>query len=328
MAEMTHRAVDLVGVGINSLDTLIRLPSFPAADSKVQILETQTLPGGQVATVTVACRRWGLRTQYIGKIGDDSAGMLQRKEFEREGVAAHLVTVAACASQAAYILVDRATSERTILWQRDARLDLQPAELRPELITQARMLHVDGHPSAPAALAAQWARSAHMIVTADLDNLYPGVELLLESVDYLFSSAEFPRRLTGIDDLFVSLPSIRKRFGCKVAGATLGSRGALAWDGDSFVYVPAFRVQAVDTTGAGDLFHAGFDYALLTGEELVPAIEFGSAAAALNCTAYGARGGIHSIAEINQLISSGNRCASLFDTSDLMLASEKARAYS
>ena len=80
------------------------------------------------------------------------------------------------------------SGERTILWKRDARLDLLPGELRPEWIRRARLLHVDGHPSAPAALAAQWAREAGVMVTADLDNLYPEVEALLEHVDFLISS--------------------------------------------------------------------------------------------------------------------------------------------
>src|SRR5437868_10791923 len=192
MTETDLPMVDLVGLGINSLDTLIRLPHFPVFNSKVQISSSATLPGGQVATAAVACQRWGMHTRYIGKIGDDSAGELQREEFEREKVEAHLIRVPHCASQTAFILVDEATGVRTILWSRDSRLDPVSSDLRPEWFTRARLLHVDGHPAAPAAIAAKWASDAGVLVTADLDNLYPHTEALLEHVDYLISSQEFP----------------------------------------------------------------------------------------------------------------------------------------
>ena len=87
----------------------------------------------------------------------------------------------------------------------------------------------------------------------------------------------------------------------------LGQQGALARDGTRFHYSPAFRVDAVDTTGAGDLFHAAFAYCLLEGRPLAETIEFSCATAALNCTALGARGGIRPIAEIATLMREGAR---------------------
>lgn len=312
---------DVVGVGLNAFDTIIRVPHFPAFNSKTEILSSQTLPGGQVAGAVIACQRWGLRTRYVGKIGDDFAGRFHREEFAREDVEAHLVEVPACESQLAYILVEQSSGERTILWKRDPRLDLEPREIRSEWITQARLLHVDGHPSAPATEAARIAKRAGIPVTADLDNVYPGVEVLLQYVDYLIGSRDFPQRLTCLSDLTQALPEIARRFGCRVAGATLGSDGVLAWDGSDFYYCPAFRVTAVDTTGAGDIFHGAFGYALLRRQPLDHVLEFSCAAAALNCTADGARGGIKPIAEIEELMRQGDRHNDAFDPREL-----KARA--
>lgn len=189
--------VDFVGLGLNATDTLIILPHFPTLDSKMEILDQRVLLGGQVATAAVACRRWGWRSRYIGKIGDDDAGRLHRAALAAEGVEAHLIEVPGCASQAATILVDRSSGERTILWRRDPRLDIEPGELRPEWFTAARLLHVDGHPCAPAIAAAHWAKDVGAIVTADLDNFYPRVETLLGCLDYAITSREFPARLTG-----------------------------------------------------------------------------------------------------------------------------------
>jgi sulfofructose kinase len=310
--------VDFVGVGLNSIDTLIRLPGFPEFNSKVEVLSTKTLPGGQVATAAVACRRWGLRSRYIGKIGSDLEGRLQREGLEQEGVEAHLIEVPDCSSQAAFILVDQSSGERTILWRRDARLDLLPTELERDWITAARLLHVDGHPSAPAAAAAKWARETGVMVMADMDNLYPGVEALLEHVDFLIASQDFPERLTGALEFSESLPEIATRFGCRVTAATLGHDGVLAWDGSIFHYSPGFRVEALDTTGAGDIFHAAFAYAVIEGQPLEYALEFSCAAAALNCTALGARGGIRPIDEVVHLMQTGRRYPPAFDAAALL----------
>ena len=143
--------VDVVGVGLNATDTLIRLPHFPAFDSKIEFISAEVRPGGQVATAMVACQGWGLKTRYVGKVGNDSAAELQRREFAGAGVEAHLLAVADCTSQLAFILVDQASGERTILWKRDARLTLRPEELRRDWIVRARALHVDGHDTAAAA---------------------------------------------------------------------------------------------------------------------------------------------------------------------------------
>jgi len=317
---------DIVAVGLNATDTLIRVPRFPAFDSKTKILSSSLLTGGQAATAAVACQRWGLHSRYVGKIGDDAAGRLQREELAREGVEAHLIEVPDCASQVAFIIVDQLTGERTILWQRDDRLDLQVEELPGDWIRGTKLLHVDGHPCAPAAAAARWAREAGAIVTADLDNIYPEVEVLLECVDFMMGSRDFPERLTEIAGLFESLREISQRFGCRVAGATLGQDGALAWDGAQFHYCPAFKVDSVDTTGAGDVFHAGFAYALLRGDSLPETLEFSCAAAGLNCTALGARGGIRPLIEIEQLRRTGLRQKRIFADEELRRESVRAAA--
>ncbi len=309
MSEISR--VDLVGVGLNATDTLLPVPQYPQRGSKVEIRTTTILPGGQVATAVVACQQWGLRTRYVGKVGDDAAAAIHRSEFARLGVETCLLTATGCSSQQAFILVEE-SGERTVLWKRDELLKLRPEELRHEWIVNARAVHVDGHDTAAAAQAAAWAHAASIPVIADLDELYPGVEALLRNVDYLIASREIPAKLTSESDLQKSLPLIHARFGCRVTGATLGAEGVLVWDGERFHYAPAYRVEAVDTTGAGDIFHAGFIYALLQGWPLAKQLDFACAAAALNCTAIGARGGIQTVAQIECLMAAGSRHAEAF----------------
>src|ERR1700744_5367818 len=120
--------VDLVGVGLNATDTVIPLPSYPARGSKTEYSTVSTLPGGQVASTVIACQHWGLRTRYVGKLGDDSAARLHHEAFAREGVDTRIVTVPAGVSPQSLILVD-AHGERTVLNRRDDRLVLRPQEL-------------------------------------------------------------------------------------------------------------------------------------------------------------------------------------------------------
>jgi len=309
--------VDVVGVGLNATDTIIRLPHFPAFDSKVQLLSADVKPGGQVASAMVACQSWGLRTRYVGKLGDDAAARFQEEELSRAGIEHHLLRISNCSSQIAFILVDEATGERTILWKRDARLKIRAEELNHGWIVNARALLIDGHDMEAATHAARLAREAGIPVIADLDNLYDGVQVLLECVDYLMASHDFPARLTGQSDLLESLPVMARRYGCRVAGATLGRQGAIAWDGHRFIYCPGFQVKAMDATGAGDIFHGGLVYGLLQGWPIERILEFSCAAAALNCEAIGARGGIRPVAEIETLMREGARHEPAFEAQQL-----------
>ena len=151
--------VNLVGVGLNATDTLITLPTFPIPGSKVEYRDPKILPGGQVATTVIACQKWGLTTRYVGKLGDDDAARLHRAAFAAAGVETQLIAVPGASSPQSLILVD-GKGERTILGRLDERLFLQPDDLDREWIVSARALHLDGHDTAAATLAASWAREA------------------------------------------------------------------------------------------------------------------------------------------------------------------------
>lgn len=319
------RPIAVVGVGINATDTIVRLPQFPALGSKVEILSEDRKPGGQVASAMVACRRWGLLARYVGKIADDAAGRLQLDEMEREGVEAHWIIAAACNSQSAYILVDEASGERTVLWKRDPRIALRAEELERDWLRGAKVLLVDGHDTEAATQAARWAHEEGMPVVADIDNRYHGLENLLEHVDFAITSKEFPERFTGETDLLMSLPRIFREFRFRLIAATLGDLGVLAWNGERFYLCPCFRVHVADTTGAGDIFHGAFVYGLVQGWRTEEILEFSCAAAARNCEAIGAREGIASLASIRELRENGSRSESAFKQESLLIAARAAR---
>jgi sulfofructose kinase len=298
--------VDLVGVGLNATDTLIALANFPERGSKVEYRSANVLPGGQVATTVVACQHWGMSTRYVGIVGEDAAAVLHREAFARAGVETHLIAVPGGASPQSLILVDGG-GERTVMCRRDDRVALKPAHLDRELIVNARALHVDGYDTEAATVAAAWARAAGIPVIADLDELYPRVDELLENVDYLIVSRDIPGRLMKEPDLEIALRQMQRRYGCRLTAATLGHDGVAAWDGRQLHHISAYRVPVVDTTGAGDIFHAGFIYGLLQNWPLERQLDFACAAAAMNCMATGARGGIRPTETIEEFMRTGVR---------------------
>ena len=298
--------VDLVGVGLNATDTLISVPVFPVRGSKSEFHSSNILPGGQVATAVAACQHWGMTTRYVGILGDDSAGDLHKEAFRQAGVETQIVTVPGGASPQSLILVDGG-GERTVLQHRDERVVLKPEHLDRAWVENARALHVDGFDTEAATTAAAWARAAGIPVIADLDDLYRGIDDLLQQVDYLIVSRDIPGRLTGESDLELALKLMQRRYPCRLAAATLGEDGVLSWDGKQLRHSPAFAVSVLDTTGAGDIFHAGFIYGLLQDWPLERQLDFGCAAAAMNCMHVGARGGIQSVATIEHFMATATR---------------------
>src|SRR5207249_11879477 len=121
---------DVVGVGLNATDTLLIVPHFPAYAGKVPFQEEHLSPGGQVASAMVACSRLGLRTRYIGSVGDDLRGRIQMQSLRGTGVNLdHVKVRKGCLNQSAYIIIDRSTGERTVLWRREECLRMLPEEI-------------------------------------------------------------------------------------------------------------------------------------------------------------------------------------------------------
>jgi len=304
---------DVVGIGLNATDTLLRVPHFPAYGGKVPFHGEQYSVGGQVASAIVTCAKLGLRSKYIGTVGDDERGRLQLESLRASGVNIdHVQERKNCPNQSAYIIIDEATGERTVFWSRPDCLVITPEQITEDQITCAKLLHIDGHDTAAMEHAARIARANNIPVTVDVDSVYAGFDKVLPYVDYLIASSEFPGRWTGLEDPFQALESIQQRYGMRVAAMTLGAHGALALENGRFVYSPAFVVNCVDTTGAGDVFHGAFCYSVLQQMPMAEALGFSNAMAALNCTAVGARGaigtdGVATLEEAHNLLARGER---------------------
>lgn len=288
--------VDVVGFGLNSVDHLCVVKRHPRLDSKQQLVTYDVQPGGQVPTALVALQRWGLQTAYVGAFGDDAGGILSRTSLATEGVdVSATATRRDVRQQVSVILIDEGSGERSVLWQRVDELVLRPDEVPHGALAEGRVLLMDAVDVPTAIDAARRAKQAGILTVLDTDTPAAGIGELLQLTDVLIVAAEFPSRLTGVADLRAAVRQTAKRGpkrGPWFVGVTLGPGGALALVHGKFHYVPAFRVPVVDTTGAGDVFHAGAIFGLLHAWSVEDTLRFAAAAAALKCERLGGRPGI------------------------------------
>jgi sugar/nucleoside kinase (ribokinase family) len=268
------------------------VPEYPAFDTKVRLLEHKQSAGGQTATAMVSLRRLGLKTAYAGRFGSDSEGQFGLKSLVDEGVNCDFAEVIENArNQIAFITIDARSGERTIVWDRDDRLAYKPEDAPLKFGSLGRVLHLDAHDPLACVGVAKAAKESGTIVSADIDNVYAGLPELLPLIDILIGSKEFPHRVTGITDERAALIELHERFGCAVAGMTIGAVGAVVYCEGEFIESRGYPAPGGcrDTTGAGDAFHAGFLYGLLTGADVETSLKFGNAVAAMKCSALGAR---------------------------------------
>jgi len=293
---------DVVGLGLNSVDFLCVIPRFPAFDTKTEILHYEKQGGGQVATAMVACSKWGLRTKYIGKVGGNDLGVFSLKSIREAGVDASSVTVERNATnQFAFILIDKVSGERTIIWHRDKKLLYKEGQLSRKDVCKGKILHVDGHDIEGTIKAVKWAREAGIFTVIDIDKVEEKTPELIRHADFLITSSTFGPKLTGIEDREKALLAL-KRYNKGFLCATLGREGAMAVVGDEIVYAKGVEVESVDTTGAGDIFHAGFIYGLIRNWETSEILRFANAVAALKCTRIGGRS-VPTLEEVKSFLS-------------------------
>jgi sugar/nucleoside kinase (ribokinase family) len=200
-------------------------------------------------------------------------------------------TVPHAANQFAVVIVDARTGARTVLWDHDPALTMTPEEVPREAVISGRLLIVDAHETAAATQAATYARGAGIPTLIDVETVRPGIPDLLRQIDAIIAAKDFPAALTGYEDPARAIEAVGREFGAALVAVTLGEEGSLAWCAGRLIRTPGYRVDCVDSTGAGDVFRGAFAAACLrdsTGD-LAEALAYANAAAALNCRALGAR---------------------------------------
>lgn len=297
---MRRAPFDVVGLGQCSIDHVAVVDGFPPFAGKVAMQRYLRLPGGQIATALLCCARLGLRAAFVSSVGDDGVAEAVLGPLRAAGVdVARVLEMPGASSQLALIVVDQRSGERTVIWYRDPRLAIPRERLARDDVERGRALHLDAGDPDVACWAAGVARAAGIPVFADVDTPAPGVDDVLRLVDFPIVSSQFAEtRFGGPEAALRGLAKLGARFPV----VTLGERGAIGGAGPAPLASPAFDVEALDTTGAGDVFHGAFICAALEGADAAGALRVANAAAAMNCRALGAQGGLPTRPELDAFL--------------------------
>jgi len=237
-----------------------------------------------VVTTLCTCASLGLRAAYVGTFGEDDDAAYARQELRRRGVDTAGAITRPCTTRQAMILVEP-DGERLVLWSRDPALAIEPSHLPAGLVASARLVHVDAVDVAAAHEAARVARAAGALVTCDVDTVDDATAALVDAVTHPILAEHVPATLTGEADAERAIRVLGRRHPGPIC-VTLGAQGALLLEHDRVHRVAGWPVDAVDTTGAGDVFAGVLAAEWLAGHE--DALRRACAAGALSTLVPGA----------------------------------------
>jgi sugar/nucleoside kinase (ribokinase family) len=297
------RPYDILAIGYACVDYVTIMPHLPKLDEKILVDNLLVQGGGVSATAMVAASRLGAKTALMTMLSDDSIGREIAEELEREGVDMSVTPVRDKGSSAfSFCMIDKKTGLRTIVSMPPTGKRLSSREAPLDVVRKAKVLFIDGHMHEAQLAAAKAARRAGVRVIFDAGNEKKGMEEMIPHTDVLIASFGFGRDVGGRADPAAAAKSLFGMGRLEAAAVTAGKDGAYFCTAEGEFHQPAFKVNTVDTTGAGDAFHGAYAYAMVQGWPVRRAACFAAAVAAMKCTRPGGRTGLPTLPAVKAFL--------------------------
>lgn len=295
--------IRVAGIGACVMDTLFTVPEYPAEDTKLRAADSRPAGGGPVATGLVAAAKLGIGAAYLGVLAEDAGGAFLTADFARYGVNTDYISRrAGFRSFTSCIWLSEKSKSRTIVFDKGDLPPLALNEQQLQVIRDAEILMLDGNELEAAIAGAKTARAAGTKVLYDAGGVYPGVERLLPHVDLLIPAEEFALKTTGCADAESAARKLFAEYRPQVVVVTCGAQGGVYFDGAEIYRYPCYPVEAVDSNGAGDVFHGAFAAGVCRGYDYKKCCHFASAVSALKCTGIGARASVPEFAAVQEFL--------------------------
>lgn len=299
MTRREQATIDVLCVGQATLDLVMTVDHHPGPDEKCFASALMACGGGPAANAAVTAVRLGGASAFVGYLGEDLHGDQHFREFAKEGVDTQWIVRRSQPTPLSVILV-KPNGDRTVVNHKGQAPWLVPKDL--DLIScHSKAMLFDGHQPVISLDLAKTANRRKIPTILDAGSVHEGTLKLLPITDYLVASAKFARDFSGEPNMGAALKILSNYSPFVVI--TLGEKGLLWKNGTAGGELPAFTVEVIDTTGAGDTFHGAFALAIAKGREFIDALRYASAAAAICCTRLGARPGIPTRKELEDFLS-------------------------
>jgi sugar/nucleoside kinase (ribokinase family) len=283
--------MDVVGIGITVVDSIVEVESLPRTDETVDALGHSFQGGGRAATALSALGRLGSKAGLVSVAGGDLYGKFCLEDLQYHCVdASHVLVDESADTNCCVVLAERDTGGRSFVRQFGTCRPLAAEDLPEEYIRSAKILLLSGM-DAVGEKAARIVRGAGGAVVVDADEFDAGLERHLGLIDVLIAAEAWYRGLFKAGGFRENLGGILAK-GPKAAVVTRGSHGCVGLDAEGFFELPAYPVPVADSTGAGDVFHGAYIYGMLQGWKSRECARFASAVSAVKCTVPGGRAGI------------------------------------
>lgn len=295
---------DIFGIGTASVDDVLFVDQFPTPDSKMPVRAVERHGGGQTATALVAASRHGLRTAFCACLDDDDLSQFTLQALLSEGVdCSSVFHIPGSRPVHSIVIVEPATGSRTILYNPHDLKEPSPENVHPEWIAQSRVVFFDQNMPRAGLFAARLAKQYGIPVVADLEKFeIPGFADILANIDHLIVSSTFAANYSGQKTISAMMNSLAAPSRTATV-ITCGHEGCWYAERDrTMQHFPAFKVDVVDTTGCGDVFHGAYAAAIVRGEPVTQAVEIASATAALKTLRPGGRSGIPDLETARRLV--------------------------
>jgi len=302
----SRRTIDVVGLGVSTLDFLQIVDELPGKELVQRANQSLLQGGGPVATAMVALSKLGSRTAMIDKVGDDWRGRLILEEFIKKRVSVDWIRIVRGAtSSMTSILVRRSDGSRAITFSPGTAEELQPEELPEEIITDARILHLNGRHFNAAVKAAKFARACGVKVSFDggAHRFREEFRDLVALSDICIVAREFSRSFSGAED-DETAGRVLLETGPGTIVITAGAEGSMIIArGHKAIRQPAYNIEnPIDSTGAGDAYHGAFLHGVLMGLGVAECARLAAAVAALNTRMLGGRSGLPTFEEVESFM--------------------------
>jgi len=304
--------VSVVAVGDANIDLVAPTKSLPIKGEEVLVEKVEMCPGGSAANLSVAVARLGVSAGFIGRVGNDFLGQFLIKQFEKENVDISQLQVDDKVGTALLFVIVTENGERTMYTFRGANVYLSSEQVDMDYVRNADILHVSGYtlisdPQRNTALQIlDTAKKAGVFISFDVGVLAPVkaascVHSILPLIDLLFLNELEATSLMGIKPPESAAESILS-LGPEIVALKLGERGCLVLTKRKRFHSPAFKVEVMDTTGAGDAFDAGFLLGIKEGWTHEKTARFANAVGALSVTRVGAWSALPTRQEVEEFI--------------------------